>query len=420
VKSATFSSLSIRNYRLFASGMVVSNTGIWMQRIAQDWLVVSLTGSGTALGVVTALQFGPALIFSLWGGALADRYRKNRLLMLTASLTALCALSLGLLIVTGAVQLWHVYLIALVGGTVTAFDNPARQSFVVELVGQEALPNAVALNAATFNLARMLGPALASAALAVMDVGWVFIANALAGVAIITGLALIRTEELHAPIPIVRAKGQYREAFAYLRTRPDLLAVLFCMFFLATFGLNFQITSTLMAVQTFHLGKGTFGLLNILLALGALSGALVTARRKRVGVALVLLSACGFGVAALVVSTMPDPVLYGALMLPVGVMIIMVTTAANATMQTGVDPEMRGRVMSVYMVVFLGGTPIGAPLVGVIGEHFGARYAVGGGGLVSILAAVVAAYALARVKGVSMRERLLAHTPPRLAERLAA
>ena len=420
MKSATFSSLSIRNYRLFASGMVVSNTGIWMQRIAQDWLVVSLTGSGTALGIVTALQFGPALIFSLWGGALADRYRKHRLLMLTATLTALCALSLGLLILTGAVQLWHVYLIALAGGTVTAFDNPARQSFVVELVGPEALPNAVALNAATFNLARMLGPALASLALAVMDVGWVFIANALAGVAIITGLALIRAEELYAPIPIVRARGQYREAFAYLRTRPDLLAVLFCMFFLATFGLNFQITSTLMAVQTFHLGKGTFGLLNILLALGALCGALVTARRKRVGVALVLLSACGFGVAALVVSVMPDPVLYGALMLPVGVMIIMVTTAANATMQTGVEPEMRGRVMSVYMVVFLGGTPIGAPLVGVIGEHFGARYAVGGGGLISILAAVAAAYALARVKGVSVRERLVAHTPPRLAERLAA
>ncbi|GAA1975645.1 MFS transporter [Catenulispora subtropica] len=420
MKSATFSSLSIRNYRLFASGMVVSNTGIWMQRIAQDWLVVSLTGSGTDLGVVTALQFGPALTFSLWGGALADRYRKNRLLMLTATLTGLCALTLGLLIVSGAVELWHVYLIALVGGTVTAFDNPARQSFVVELVGPEALPNAVALNAATFNLARMLGPALASLALAVMDVGWVFIANAMAGVAIITGLALIRADELHAPIPIVRAKGQYREAFVYLRTRPDLLAVLFCMFFLATFGLNFQITSTLMAVQTFHLGKGTFGLLNILLALGALSGALVTARRRRVGVALVLLSACGFGVAAMVVSVMPDPVLYGALMLPVGVMIIMVTTSANATMQTGVEPEMRGRVMSVYMVVFLGGTPIGSPLVGWIGQHFGARYAVGGGGLISIVAAVAAAYALARVKGVSVRERLAAHTPPRLAERLAA
>ncbi|MFL6115679.1 MAG: MFS transporter [Catenulispora sp.] len=420
MKSTTFSSLSIRNYRLFAGGMVVSNTGTWMQRIAQDWLVVSLTGSGTALGIVTALQFGPALLFSLWGGALADRYRKNRLLMLTATLAGLCALLLGLLIVSGAIQLWHVYLIAFVGGTVTAFDNPARQSFVVELVGPEALPNAVALNAATFNLARMLGPALASAALAVMDVGWVFIANAAAAVAIITGLALIRADELHAPMPIVRAKGQYREAFGYLRTRPDLLAVLFCMFFLATFGLNFQITSTLMAVQTFHLGKGTFGLLNILLALGALSGALVTARKRRVGVALVLLSSCGFGAAAAVVSLMPDAALYGALMLPVGFMIIMVTTAANATMQTGVDPEMRGRVMSVYMVVFLGGTPIGAPLVGWIGQQFGARYAVGGGGLVSIVAAVVAAYVLARVKGLSLRERLVAHTPPRLAERLAA
>ncbi|MEZ0106104.1 MFS family permease [Catenulispora sp. EB89] len=420
MKSATFSSLSIRNYRLFASGMVVSNTGIWMQRIAQDWLVVSLTGSGTALGIVTALQFGPSLIFSLWGGALADRYRKNRLLMLTAALTGLCALVLGLLIVTNAVQLWQVYLIALIGGTVNAFDNPARQSFVIELVGPEALPNAVSLNAATFNLARMLGPALASLALAVMDVGWVFITNAITGIAIITALALIRRDELHAPVPIVRAKGQYREAFAYLRTRPDLVAVLACMFFLATFGLNFQITSTLMAVQTFHLGKGVFGLLNILLALGALLGALVTARKRRVGVALVLLSALGFGVAATVVSLMPDPVLYGALLLPVGVMIIMVTTAANATMQTGVEPEMRGRVMSVYMVVFLGGTPVGSPLVGWVGQHFGARYAVGGGGVISVVAAIIAAYALARVKGMSVRERVVAHTPTRLAERLAA
>jgi MFS family permease len=359
-------------------------------------------------------------VFSLWGGALADRYRKNRLLMLTAALTGLCALVLGLLIVSNAVQLWQVYVLALVGGTVNAFDNPARQSFVIELVGPEALPNAVSLNAATFNLARMLGPALASLALAVMDVGWVFITNALTAIAIIIALALIRTEELHAPVPIVRAKGQYREAFAYLRTRPDLVAVLACMFFLATFGLNFQLTSTLMATQTFHLGKGVFGLLNIMLALGALSGALVTARRRRVGVALVLLSACGFGVAAIVVSLMPDPVLYGALLLPVGVMTIMVSTAANATMQTGVEPEMRGRVMSVYMVVFLGGTPVGSPLVGWVGQDFGARYAVGGGGLISLAAAVIAAYALARVKGLSVRERLLAHTPPRLAERLAA
>ena len=420
MRSETFSSLSIPNYRLFASGMVVSNTGVWMQRIAQDWLVVSLTGSGTALGIVTALQFGPTLLFSLWGGALADRYRKNRLLMLTASLTGLAALVLGLLILSGEVRLWQVYVIAFFGGTVTAFDNPARQSFVIELVGAEALPNAVALNAASVNLARVLGPALASAALAVMDIGWVFIGNALAALAIITGLALIRSGELHAPVPIERAKGQYREAFAYLRTRPDLLAVLFTMFFLATFGLNFQITSTLMAVQTFHLGKGTFGLLNTTLALGALAGALVTARKKRVGVALVLLSACGFGLAEFTVSLMPDPVLYGAMLFPVGIMILLVATSANATMQTGVEPEMRGRVMSIYMLVFLGGTPIGSPLVGWVGQEVGARYAVAGGALVALASAIVAAYALARAKRLSLRERLAAHSPPRLAELLAS
>jgi MFS family permease len=270
--SSTFSSLSIRNYRLYASGQVVASTGAWMQRIAQDWLVISLTNSGTALGIVTALQFGPALVFSLWGGALADRYPKQRLLMVTATCMGLCALTLGLLVMSGNVALWHVYAVALVSGTVQSFDGPARQSFVIELVGLEDLPNAVSLNAASFNLARILGPAMAGGLLAVMSTGWVFMVNAIAVLAIITGLALIRPGELNAPIPIDRAKGQYRAAFTYLRTRPDLIAVLFVMFFLATFGLNFQITSTLMAVHTFHLGKGTFGLLNTMFAAGRWPG----------------------------------------------------------------------------------------------------------------------------------------------------
>jgi MFS family permease len=418
--SSTFSSLSIRNYRLYASGQVVASTGAWMQRIAQDWLVVTLTNSGTALGIVTALQFGPALVFSLWGGALADRYPKRRVLMVTAGLMMLCALSLGLLCIAGSVALWHVYAIALASGIVQAFDAPARQSFVIELVGPDDLPNAVSLNAASFNLARILGPALASLLLAVMSVGWVFLVNALAGLAILLGLTLIRSGELHAPIPVNRAKGQYREAFAYLRTRPDLMAVLFVMFFLATFGLNFQITSTLMAVHTFHLGKGTFGLLNTMFAAGALTGALLAARKRRVGVALVVISAVGFGTAALLLSLMPDAPLYALLLIPTGLMVIMVTTAANATMQTGVEPEMRGRVMSIYMLFFLGGAPIGSPLMGWIGQHAGPRYAVAGGGIVAMLAAFVAAHLLARVKDLSLRERLAAHSPDRLAARLAA
>lgn len=419
MSSPTFRSLSIRNYRLYATGMVVSNTGAWMQRVAQDWLVVSLTGSGTDLGIVTALQFGPTLLFSLWGGALADRYRKNRLLIVTATLIGLCALALGLLILSGAVRLWEVYAVAFAGGVVTAIDNPARQSFVIELVGADDLPNAVSLNAASFNLARILGPAAASAALAVMSVGWVFLVNAIAALGIITGLLMIRERELHAPIPIERAKGQYRQAFGYLRTRPDLIAVLCTMFFVATFGLNFQITSTLIAVQTFHLGKGTFGLLNTALALGALIGALITARRRRVGVALVQISAVAFGAAAIVVAVQPDAVLYTLFLVPVGLSIIMVTAAANTTMQTGVDPEMRGRVMSIYMLVFLGGTPVGSPLVGWVGQHLGPRWSVGGGGTISMIAGVAAAFALARVRQVSVRERLIAHSPTAVAARLA-
>ena len=417
--SQTFRSLSIRNYRLYASGQVVSNTGAWMQRIAQDWLILSLTGSGTDLGIVTALQFGPTLLFSLWGGALADRYRKNRLLMLTAALMGLCALSLGLLVLSGAVSVWHVYVMAFVFGSVAAFDTPARQSFVVELVGASDLPNAVSLNAASFNLARILGPAAASALLAVMNTGWVFIVNAFAVLAVITALSMIREQELNAPLPVTRAKGQYREAFSYLGTRPDLVAALFVLFFLATFGLNFQITTTLMAVQTFHLGAGTFGLLNTMFALGALIGALLSARRKRIGIALVILSAVAFGVSAMTLSAMPNVFLYGALLIPTGLTVILFATCANATMQIGVEPALRGRVMSIYTLVFLGGTPVGAPLVGWIGQHFGPRWAVGVGGLVSTVAAVVAAIVLARFKEVSLRERLAAHSPPRLAARLA-
>jgi MFS family permease len=420
VSSTTFRSLSIRNYRLYASGQVVSNTGTWMQRVAQDWLVLSLSGSGTDLGIVTALQFGPTVLFSLWGGALADRYRKNKLLTLTASLMACCALALGLLIETGSVQLWHVYLMAAAVGTVSAFDNPARQSFVSELVGPEHMANAVSLNAASFNLARVTGLSLAGALIALVGTGWVFLLNAVLGLAVITALSMIRERELHAPIPIPRAKGQYREAFAYLRTRADLMAVLFVIFFLATFGLNFQITTTLMAVQTFHLGAGTFGLLNAVFALGALTGALITARKSRIGIALVLISAIAFGVAATTLSLMPDAVLYAAALFPTGLSVILVATTANATMQLGVEPEMRGRVMSIYTLVFLGGTPVGAPLVGWIGQHVGPRWAVGMGGLVSAAAAVFAAYALARAKDLSLRERLLAHSPARVAERFAS
>jgi MFS family permease len=419
VSSTTFRSLSIRNYRLYASGQVVSNTGAWMQRITQDWLVLELTNSGTALGIVTALQFGPTLLFSLWGGALADRYRKNRLLILTASLMGLCALTMGALILSGAIALWHVYVIAALFGTVTAFDGPARQSFVVELVGPDDLPNAVSLNAASFNLARILGPALAGLLMTFLDLGWIFVLNAFATLAVITGLSLIRERELRAPAPIARAKGQYREAFAYLRTRPDLLTVLFVIFFLATFGLNFQITSTLMAVHTFHLGKGTFALLNTMFALGALIGALYAARKRRVGIALVTLSAVAFGISTMVLSAMPSAILYGLLLVPTGLATMLVTTASNATMQLGVEPEMRGRVMSVYTLVFLGGTPIGSPLVGWIGQHVGPRWAVGVGGLVALTAAIVGAYALARVKELSLRERLAAHSPTLVAERFA-
>ncbi|WUI04504.1 MFS transporter [Spirillospora sp. NBC_00431] len=384
-----FRSLRNRNYRLYAAGQVVSNTGTWMQRIAQDWLVLELAhGSGTALGITTGLQFLPMLLFGLWGGVIADRYPKRRVMMIAQASMGVLALILGLLAVTGAAQVWHVYVLAFGLGLATVIDNPTRQSFVVEMVGRRDLPNAIALNSASFNGARLLGPAVAGVLIALIGTGPVFLVNAASFGAVLFGLYAMRADELHPAEPVKRAKGQLREGLRYVRGRRDLMLVLILVGFLAMFGMNFATTVALVAKEVFHTDATAFGIASSMLALGALSGALLAARRVtkprlRFLVAVGLL----FGVLEVITGLMPTYWSFVVLLVPTGIAMMTIMTAANATMQLSVAPEMRGRVMGLYMLVFLGTNPLGAPTIGWLAEHFGARTGLVGGGLISVVAA---------------------------------
>ena len=385
-----FRALSVRNYRLYFTGQVLSNTGTWMQRVAQDWLVLDLSGtSGVALGITTGLQFLPYLLFSLWGGTLADRFERRRLLVLTQALMGLLALALGVVTITGSATVHLVYVFAFLLGCASAVDNPARQAFVNEIVGPDSLHNAIALNSASFNLARLGGPALAGVMVAVMGSGWVFLLNAASFGVTIAALLLMRTREL---FPQVRREGRVRlvQGLHYVRARRDLILVLALAFGVATFGLNYQMTMALMARQQFGLGAEAFGLMSTALAVGALAGSLLAARRTRVGLRLVLAAAFVFGAVEIVVGLSPT---YWSmlLMLPfAGVLAMTFTTSSQSFLQTHAEGWVRGRVMGIYTLVFFGGTPIGAPIIGWAADRFGPRSGLIGGGLGTVLWSAVA------------------------------
>jgi MFS family permease len=404
--SPTFRSLSNRNYRLYASGAVVSNVGTWMQRVAQDWLVLQLThNSGSALGITTGLQFLPILLLSPYAGLIADRFPKRRLLQVTQLMLAVPALLLGLLAVTGVAQSWHVYALAFVFGIGAAFDAPARQSFVSEIVGPDDLTNAVGLNSASFNLARMVGPAVAGVLIAALGsgvpaTGAVILVNAVSYGAVIFSLQRMRDSELNRPKPVERTKGMIGDGVRYVVRRPDLMLILTIIFFAGTFGLNFQLTSALMATNVFHKGAGEYGLLGTTLAIGSLSGALLAARRSRIRHRLVILSAVAFGVAEIVAGSLPSYLTFAIWTPVIGLASLTMITAANASFQTSVDPVMRGRAMALYMMIFMGGTPIGAPIVGWVGETFGARWTLIGGGVATILGTLLAVVIFSRAKGL--------------------
>ena len=402
--SPTFRSLSIRNYRLFATGQVISLSGTWAQRVAQDWLVLQLAPNpGIALGVVTALQFLPMLLFGLYGGLLADRYDKRLLLIGAQVAMAVLALILGVLDLTGAVRLWHVYALAFGLGLASVVDTPVRQSFVSELVGPEDLPNAVSLNSATFNSARIVGPALAGLAIAQVGTAWVFLANALSYVAVLYGLVVMNTAELRPGVRQVRGPGQVAEGLRYVKARPTLYVPILLVFMVGTFGLNFQITLALIAKQVFHTDAGSFGLLTSAFAVGSLIGALRSARRSGPPRMRTMLAAAAvFGLLEVADGLAPSFLTMCLLLVVTGAAVLTFTTSANAIVQLGCEAAVRGRVMSLYVLVFLGGTPVGAPVVGLVAEQYGPRSSLVVGGLVSTASAVVAAVVLARLQGVQL------------------
>ena len=400
-----FRSLRVRNYRLYAGGQLVSLTGTWMQRVAQDWLVLELTNSGTALGIVTALQFLPSLLFGLWGGLLADRYDKRKLLLATQTGLALVALILGVLDVTGIVQYWQVLVLALALGLVSAIDSPVRQSFVVEMVGPDDLTNAVGLNSTIFNSARILGPAVAGVMITAIGTGWAFVANGISSIAVLTGLALMRPAELRPSPAIDRIRGQLRAGLHYVRQRQDLLLTMVMVFVVGTFGLNFQITTALLAKQVFHRSATGYGLLSTALAVGACVGAvLATRRRTRPSLLFLLLAAMAFGLLEILAGSMPGFGATALMLVLVGLAMLTFTTAANSSVQLGVEATMRGRVMALYLMCFLGGTPVGAPIVGWVANTVGPRWGMIGGGLVCMAMAVGMALYLVRRRSLHIAD----------------
>ncbi|MFC7918300.1 MFS transporter [Streptomyces sp. NPDC057386] len=397
-----FSSLKIRNYRLFFLGQVVSNTGTWMQRIAQDWLVLGLTGSATAVGVTTALQFLPMLLFGLYGGVLVDRLPKRRTLLFTQSAMAVTGLALAVLTLSGHVQVWHVYLAAFLVGLATVLDNPARQSFVTEMVGRDQLQNAVSLNSANFQSARLVGPAVAGLMITGVGTGWAFLFNGLSFVAPITGLLLMRARELHVIEPAPRGKGQLREGLRYVAGRPELIWPIALVGFIGTFGFNFPVYLSAFADDVFHAGAGSYSLFNTLMAVGSLVGALLAARRGTARMRVLIVAAVTFGVLEMIAALAPSLWLFALFMAPIGMFGMTVNVTANTSVQMATDPAMRGRVMALYMMVFMGGTPIGAPIAGWITDTYGVRAGLAVGGAVSALAATGIALARARVGGLRL------------------
>ena len=385
----TVAALEVRNYRLYLSSQVVATTGLWMQRIAQDWLVLELTGSITAVGVAVALQFLPVLLFGLFGGVIADRYPKRRILLITQSVAALMALTLGLLALTGTVQAWHVFVVAAILGFVTAVDNPTRQVFVSELVGPRHIRNAVSLNSSVFQLGALLGPALSGLLIHAVGQGWSFLINFAACGLVVTILAIIRVPVLPAN-ERPRAKGQLREGLDYIRGTSEVAWTIVLVGTIGVLGLNMPVILAAFAEHEFATGVGGYSLFNSLTAIGALTGAILSARRTEVLRLRMLVSTLtGLGLVIALASIAPSVWLFGAMLVGSGLLTLLFLTGANSLVQTRSEATVRGRVMSVYILVLLGGQAIGGPAVGWLIDHFGARPSMFlCGGLVALMAAI--------------------------------
>jgi MFS family permease len=392
-----FRSLRSFNYRVWVGGTLVSNIGTWVQRTTQDWLVLTqLTDhDASAVGLVMALQFGPQLLLLPWTGFAADHFNRRKLLIATQTMMGALALALGALTVAGIVQLWHVYIFAFLFGSVAAFDAPARQTFVAELVGDEGLHNAVALNAFSANVARMIGPAVSGLVIAAIGTGWAFLINGASFVAVLISLAFLRTAELHPNARARRARGSFTEGFRYVWGRADLKAILLMLFLIGTFGLNFPIFISTMAVGVFHTDARGYGFLSSIMAIGTVAGALLGAGHDRPMFGRLLVSAAIFGLGCTLAALAPDYWVFAGTLVIIGVAALTLTNTTNSVMQLSTEPAMRGRVMALRVGIALGGTPIGAPIVGWVADHWGPRWALGVGAASGFAAAIVAVVALA-------------------------
>jgi MFS family permease len=394
----TFRSLANANYRIWAAGALVSNIGTWMQRVAQDWLVLTeLThNNASAVGIVMSLQFAPQLLLLPVSGWAADRFDRRKFLFVTQGMLAAVSLVQGLLVIFGVVQLWHVYVLAFLFGCAAALDAPVRQSFVSDLVGEADIANAVGLNSTSFNAARLIGPALAGGMIAVTGTGWVFVLNALSFAAVLGALGRVKIVVPRAAKRSSRTSGGLAEGFAYIRKRPDLMIVLVIAFLICTFGLNFPIYISTMSVREFHAGAGQYGISVSIMAVGTLIGALWAASRRQPTMKHLLIGSVVFGLGCGAAAVSPVYLLFGIALVGIGVAAQTLTTGSNALLQLNTAPEVRGRVLAIYLAVALGGTPLGAPLVGWVADAFGPRWALGVGAAAGLISAAIAAVYLTR------------------------
>lgn len=393
-----FRSLRSFNYRVWVGGAFVSNVGTWVQRTAQDWLVLTrLTHhDASAVGWVMALQFGPQLILLPWTGFAADHFNQRKLLIATQATMGALALALGALTITGIVQLWHVYVFAFLFGSAAAFDAPVRQTFVAELVGDEDLHNAVALNSTSFNAARMVGPAVSGVVIATVGTGWAFLINGASFAAVLVSLAFLRKTELRSIARASRGRAGFIEGLRYVWGRPDLKAILVMLFLIGTFGLNFPIFVSTMAVSVFHTDAGGYGLLSSIMAIGTMSGAIVGAGREMPRFRLLLVGTSIFGVGCTLAAFAPGYWFFAGALVIIGAAALTFTNTTNSLMQLSTEPAMRGRVMALRVGIALGGAPIGAPIVGWVAGHCGPRWALSIGAASGFAAAVVALVARGR------------------------
>jgi MFS family permease len=381
----------VRNFRLFFLGHLVSSTGTWMQQVAQDWLVLRLTDAALPLGVTLALQFAPILVFGTWAGLVADRLDKRRLLLATQTAMATLAVVLGVLTATGAVRLWMVYALALLLGCATAFDMPARQSFVSELVGPDRLANAIGLNSASFNTARVIGPAVAGVLIGVVGIAPAFFANAVSYLAMIGGLLAMDQRRLHRRDPVERGRGQIRAGMRYVWATPALRSTLLLVAVVGMFGLNYRVALPLLARFEFDGGPGAYGALAAIMAAGSVTGALAVARRARPTPLLLVGSVAVFGLLSLAAAAAPTLVAEAVVLFPVGMASLAFVATANSTVQLGSDPQLRGRVMSLFGLVLLGSTLPSGLLSGWMAGQFGPRSILWLSGVSCLAAAAVAA-----------------------------